>query len=165
MEQGRGRLSYLARKENNKMKMLFTLPDQNYKTVKVPDIKGKKILLSFHPLAWTGVCSKQMQSLERNYAALKKLNTVAFGLSVDPSPSKKAWAKSLGILKTRLLSDFWPHGAFAKSLRIFLAKDGVSARANFILDERGKVIFKKIYPMSQLPDMKEITGFLKGKST
>ena len=146
------------------MKLLFTLADQNDKPVKASEIKGKKVLLSFHPLAWTGVCSKQMKSLENNYSSLKKLNTIAFGLSVDPNPSKKAWAKSLRISKTRLLSDFWPHGAFADSLRLFIRKFGFSARANIILDKNGKIIFKKIYPIAKLPDMSEILEFLKKNS-
>ena len=33
----------------------FTLKDQNGKTVKISSLKGKKILLSFRPLAWTPV--------------------------------------------------------------------------------------------------------------
>ena len=44
----------------------FELNDQNGKSVQLKDFKGKKVLLSFHPLAWTGVCTKQMLSLEKN---------------------------------------------------------------------------------------------------
>jgi peroxiredoxin len=33
----------------------FTLKDQNGKTVKISSLKGKRILLSFRPLAWTRV--------------------------------------------------------------------------------------------------------------
>ena len=31
----------------------FTLKDQNGEEVSLKDFKGKKVLLSFHPLAWT----------------------------------------------------------------------------------------------------------------
>lgn len=31
----------------------FTLKDQNGKEVSLKDFKGKKVLLSWHPLAWT----------------------------------------------------------------------------------------------------------------
>ncbi|MCR4393773.1 MAG: redoxin domain-containing protein, partial [Dehalococcoidales bacterium] len=34
----------------------FKLKDQNGKTVKLSSFKGKKVLLSFRPLAWTAVC-------------------------------------------------------------------------------------------------------------
>jgi len=33
----------------------FTLKDQNGNTVKFSSLKGKKVLLSFRPLAWTPV--------------------------------------------------------------------------------------------------------------
>ena len=33
----------------------FTLKDQNGKTVQLSSLKGKKVLLSFRPLAWTPV--------------------------------------------------------------------------------------------------------------
>jgi peroxiredoxin len=134
----------------------FELKDQKGKNVKLADFKGKKVLLSFHPLAWTGVCAKQMLSLEKNKEKLKKLNTLALGISVDPVPSKTAWAKSLNIKKTKLLSDFWPHGEVAKKYGIFSKSQGFSFRVNIIVDEKSKVVFVKKYPISEVPDIKEI---------
>jgi len=139
----------------------FTLKDQNEKEFKLSEQKGKRVLLSFHPLAWTGVCSDQMKSLEANQTNFESLNTVAVGLSVDSIPSKKAWADSLGIKKTPLLADFWPHGGVAKLYGIFREKSGISERSNIIVDEKGKIVFFKIYPISELPDIKEIVDFLK----
>ncbi|MEO0094011.1 MAG: peroxiredoxin [candidate division WOR-3 bacterium] len=140
----------------------FTLKDQKGKELHLAELKGKKVLLSFHPLAWTLVCSKQMKSLERNQAIFKKLNTVAFGVSVDSVPTKNAWAKSLKIKKTQLLSDFWQHGAVAKLYGIFRENEGFSERANIIIDENQKVIFVKVYPIPEVPDIKEIINVLKG---
>ena len=138
----------------------FKLKDQNRQEFSLAEWGGKRVLLSFHPLAWTAVCAQQMQSLEKNKKALDRLNTVAVGLSVDSVPCKAAWAKSLKIKNTRLLSDFWPHGGVAKSLGILRA-EGISERANIIVDEKGKVMFVKIYPISQLPDIEEIIAVLK----
>ena len=70
----------------------FTLKDQNGKDIQLTDFKGKRVLLSFHQLAWTSVCAKQMLSLEKNWEKFKKLKVVALGISVDPVPSKAAWA-------------------------------------------------------------------------
>ncbi|TET59940.1 MAG: peroxiredoxin [Candidatus Stahlbacteria bacterium] len=139
----------------------FVLKDQHNKELRLSDIKGKKVLLSFHPLAWTKVCAQQMKSLEENQERFNELNTVAIGLSVDTVPSKHAWAKELGIKNTKLLSDFWPHGEVAKKLGIFRRKEGFSERANIIVDEDQKVIFFKIYDIPQLPDIQEILNFLK----
>ena len=126
------------------------LMDQDDQEFSLADCKGKRVLLSFHPLAWTPVCALQMQSLEKSKKALDKLNAVAVGLSIDTVPCTAAWAKSLKIKDTRLL---------AKSLGI-LRTEGFSERANIILDQTGKVIFVKIYPIHQLPDIKEILTFL-----
>ena len=139
----------------------FSLNDQNEEKFTLSDFKGRKVLLSFHPLAWTPVCSEQMKSLEKNKDIFDSLNTVAVGVSIDTVPSKKAWAKSLGIKNTRLLSDFWPHGRVAETYGIFRIKDGFSERANVIVDERQKVVFFKIYELGQLPDIHEVIDALK----
>jgi peroxiredoxin len=139
----------------------FTLSDQHGEPMSRDDEKGKRIVLSFHPLAWTPVCSKQMKALEENRPLFRKENAVAFGVSVDPSPSKLAWAKDLGVKKTRLLSDFWPHGAVAKRFGIFRAEDGFSERAVILLDEKRRIRFAKVYPMRELPSLGQIFKALK----
>ena len=150
-----------SRLKNGDVAPDFVLRDQNGKEFKLSDFRGKRVLLSFHPAAWTRVCSLQMQSLEANKDVFESLNTVAVGVSVDTIPSKRAWAKELGITSTRLLADFWPHGHVAKLYGIFRENDGISERANIILDETGKVIFFKIYEISQLPDIQEVISFLR----
>jgi len=139
----------------------FTLQDQLGQNFILSKMKGRRVLLSFHPLAWTPVCTRQMQSLEKNKKAFDKFNTIAVGLSVDSVPSKAAWAKAIKVKQTRLLADFWPHGNVARSLGLFRAQDGISQRANVIIDEAGKVCFVKVYPIAQLPDIDEIIAFLK----
>jgi peroxiredoxin len=139
----------------------FSLKSHTEAVVDTAAMAGKKILLSFHPLAWTEVCAKQMQSLEANFEAFQSLNTIPLGLSVDSVPCKKAWAMNLAIEKVDLLADFWPHGGIAVKLGIFIDKLGFSERANIILDEQRKAIFVKVYPIRELPDIHELLDFLK----
>lgn len=139
----------------------FSLKSHTEALIDTATLTGKIILLSFHPLAWTEVCAKQMQSLEANHEAFQSLNTIPLGFSVDAVPCKKAWAKSLGIEKTDLLADFWPHGGIAAKLGLFIDKFGFSERANVILDEQRKAIFVKVYPIKELPDINEVLDFLK----
>lgn len=138
----------------------FSLKDNRGNETRLVDYRGKRVLLSWHPLAWTSVCAAQMKSLEENKAAFAELNTVALGLSVDSVPSKNAWAKELGVAETRLLSDFWPHGGVAKAYGLFREEQGTSQRANVILDDAGQVVFVKVYDIPQLPDISEIIQFL-----
>lgn len=139
----------------------FVLKDQDNKENNSADLRGKKILLSFHPLAFTGICASQMKSLEDNLETFSQLNTVPLGLSIDQQFAKGAWADELGIENVRLLSDFWPHGGVAKNLDLFREKHGTSQRANVIVDEEGKIIFVKVYEIGELPDINEIIEFLK----
>jgi peroxiredoxin len=139
----------------------FVLKDQNGADFRLSELRGKRVLLSFHPLAWTEVCAKQMQALEENRGVLESLNTIAVGLSVDTVPSKQAWANHLGIKTIRLLSDFWPHGQVAHTYGIFREKNGFSERANIIVDVNGKIVFVKVYEIRQLPDIGEIIGVIK----
>jgi peroxiredoxin len=139
----------------------FSLEDQNGQLFTLSNFKGKRILLSFHPLAWTSVCAEQMKSLEKSKEIFDSLNTIAVGISVDSVPSKKAWAESLSIKNTRLLSDFWPHGKVAKSYGLFRAEDGIAERANVIVDEEQKIAWLKVYKLAQLPDIKEVIDALK----
>ncbi|HWQ19192.1 MAG TPA: peroxiredoxin [Methanotrichaceae archaeon] len=139
----------------------FSLKDQNGNKFKLSDHLGTKVVLSFHPLAWTSVCAMQMKSLEENKKAFDDLNVVAVGPSVDTVPSKKAWAESLGIKETSLLSDFWPHGGMAQAYGLFRDKEGFSERANVIVDENQNVAFLKVYELKQLPDIDEVLGVLR----
>jgi peroxiredoxin len=140
----------------------FTLLDQNKEEFTLSKFVGRKVLLSFHPLAWTAICSEQMLSIEEHWSDFMALDTIAVGVSVDTVPSKKAWASNLGIERTRLLSDFWPHGEVSNMLGVFREKEGFSERANLIVDEEGKLIFSRIYPIKELPDIREILEVLQG---
>ena len=138
----------------------FTLQDNLENDVKLSDFKGKKVLLSWHPLAWTSICLDQMRSLERNMEAFRKLNAIPIGLSVDPQPSKKIWADALRLEELRILSDFWPHGKTAMDYGLFIEENGISQRANVIIDENGVVRWVKVYQLSQLPDIDEVLKVL-----
>ena len=140
----------------------FTLKDNRVQDVSLSEYRGKKVLLSWHPLAWTAVCAQQMKSLEDNLAEFEKYNTVPLGMSIDSYPSKNAWAKELGIANVKLLADFWPHGKVAQDYGLFLDDKGFSARANVLIDEAGKVVWMKVYDIPELPDIEEVLRVVRG---
>ena len=140
----------------------FVLKDNRVQDVRLSDYRGKKVLLSWHPLAWTGVCANQMKALEDNLSEFEKYNTVPLGMSIDSYPSKNAWAKELGIANVKLLADFWPHGRVAQDYGLFLEEKGFSERANVLIDEEGKVIWVKTYDVPVLPDIEEVLNVVRG---
>ncbi len=138
----------------------FAVPDSRDQYIRLSDFRGKRVLLAWHPLAWTPVCTDQMRALETNWQEFEKRNTVPLGFSVDAPPCKKVWGVALLIKNVSLVSDFWPHGKVARDYGIFREQEGTSERANIIVDENGKVIWVKVYPLQQLPDITEVLNIL-----
>jgi peroxiredoxin len=134
----------------------FALKDQDGSEVRLADLRGKRVLLSFHPLAFTSVCTKQMKALERGMDRFERLGVVPLGLSVDAWPSKHAWAKDMGVRRLRILADFHPKGAVAKRVGVYLDDKGISGRANVLLDGSGRVVWFRLYDIPELPDIKEV---------
>lgn len=135
----------------------FTLKDQNKEDIKLSELEGKKVILSWHPLAYTPVCTDQMRSLERNYDRIQeKGDTVVIGISVDPFPAKAKWADILDLKDIKIVSDFFPYAEVTKAYGLFNEENGASKRANVIIDEEGKVQWVKVYGGSELPDVEEV---------
>ena len=89
----------------------FELRSHRGGSVRLSDYRGKKnVVLAFHPLAFTPVCATQMCAYEADRQRLEQADAVVFGVSIDPQPSKTAWAQTLGPISFDLLSDFHPHG-------------------------------------------------------
>ncbi len=134
----------------------FTLQDQHGEKISLSDYRGKKVLVSFHPLAFTSVCTDQMRALERNYDKFKEANIELLGISVDSVPAKKAWATMINIDKMKILSDFNPFAKVSKQFGTISEALNTSGRANFLIDEEGKLEWKKIYDLPELPDIHEL---------
>jgi len=139
----------------------FVLKDQEGNDVSLSSFIGKKVILSFHPLAFTSICEIQMKSLDVKHGEFERLNTVPLGISVDGQFAKKAWADQMKVTSTRLLSDFWPHGDIAKKYGLFIDRLGFSGRANIIIDEKGIVAWVKVYELGEIPDIEEVIRLLR----
>lgn len=134
----------------------FTLKSQHGDDVSLKDFKGKKVLLSWHPLAWTAGWLDHMRALELNYDSFIDKNIVPLGINVDQQHSKSAWGKVINIEKLQMLSDYNPLGEIAKAYGIFYEDLNASKRANILIDEEGKVEWVKVYEISEIPDFKEV---------
>ncbi len=141
----------------------FTLINQQDKKMTPMALQGKRILLSFHPLAWTPVCEIQMRTLELKKTIFDEFEVVAFGISVDSAQSKKAWAMSMDVKNTNLLADFWPHGEIAEKFGLFNKDMGFSERANILIGLDRTIEWIKVYEMHQVPDIEEIIHFISSK--
>jgi len=134
----------------------FALPNQHRQTVRLSDFRGRqRVVLAFHPLAFTPVCSVQMQTYERERARLDAAHAHVLGISLDAGPSKKAWADALGGLSFDLLSDFHPHGEVSRAYQV-LRDDGLVDRAIYVVGLDGMITWAKKYDIPEQPDFGEL---------
>ena len=139
----------------------FALPNQHRETVTLSGFRGRHhVVLAFHPLAFTPVCSAQMQSYEREKSQLDALDAHVLALSLDANPSKKAWADSLGGVSYDLLSDCHPHGKVASDYGV-MREDGLSERAIFVVDKTGRIRWSRLYDIPDHPDPQDLFAALK----
>lgn len=124
--------------------------------VRLSDFRGRSnVVLAFHPLAFTPVCSAQMQTYEREQERLKALEAHVLAISLDAGPSKKAWADSLGGVSYDMLSDFHPRGKVAADYGV-LRDDGLAERAIFIVDKAGVIRWTRHHDIPDQPDIDEL---------
>ena len=124
--------------------------------VKLSNNLGKKnTVLLFFPLAFTGVCTKEMCDLTAGLSAYSDLNADVIGISVDSPFAQAAWAQKEKIGIT-LASDLNKTVTQAYDV-LFPMLAGVgdtSARAAFVIDKQGVVQYSE-----QTPTPKDLPNF------
>ena len=131
------------------------------------DLRGKQnLVLAFYPLNWEAVSAGQMitYQAEREKFSAREAEVVA--ISVDSIMNITAWERDIGPFDFSMCSDFWPHGEVSvryEVLREHAPFAGASERAVFVLDKSGRITFRKIYPLDEVPDYREALGALAGK--
>ncbi len=120
----------------------FSLPSILGNEVKLSHYRGKNVVISFVPAAWTPVCSDQWPGYGISRRLFEENDAVLIGITVDNIPTLYAWVGQMGNIWFEVLSDFWPHGEAAASYGL-LRSDGTSERALVFIDRQG--IISDIY--------------------
>jgi peroxiredoxin (alkyl hydroperoxide reductase subunit C) len=122
----------------------FTLKDQDGRPVTLSAQRGvTDVLLVFFPLAFTGICQRELDEIQGHLADYVNDGTQALAISVGPPPTHKVWAKQSGFTFP-MLSDFWPHGAVAQAYGVFNGDAGFANRGTFAIDRAGVVRFAEM---------------------
>jgi peroxiredoxin len=130
----------------------FVLPSVSGKKITLHQFHGKKnVVISFVPAAWTPVCSEQWPGYTIVKDVFSETDAVLLGITVDNIPTLHAWTNQIGKVWFHVLSDFWPHGAVAKTYGV-LRSDGVTERALFIVDKEGFLRFIQVTDINKKPD-------------
>lgn len=119
---------------------------------KLSDYRGKRnVVIHFFPQAFSGVCSNQLPSVQREKPKFEAAGSMVVGISVDNVRPLEAFAKQLG-LDYPLLSDFFPHGAVAQRYGVFMDTAGTTRRAVIVVDKQGKVRHIDVTEPADIPD-------------
>jgi len=133
----------------------FSLVDQNGKTHKLADYKGKWVVVYFYPKDQTPGCTTQACQFTENVFAFRKAGAQILGVSVDDANSHKAFEAALS--KNAKISGenqklIEEHGlpfplladstfATAKSYGVLIQRGTatMASRDTFLIDPNGKV--------------------------
>ncbi|WP_411272710.1 redoxin domain-containing protein [Daejeonella sp.] len=124
----------------------FKLFSSELKEIALSDYAGKKAVLHFFPMAFTGVCTAQLCNMRDTFGYYSDMGAEVLAISVD-SPFTLAKFKEENNYQFPLLSDFNKevspaYGAYYDEF-VFHLK-GVSKRAAFVLDENHNVIYGEV---------------------
>jgi peroxiredoxin len=111
------------------------------------NIGHRNTVLLFFPLAFTGVCTKELCDVSGGIKAYEELNASVIGISVDSPFAQEAWALKEQIT-IPLASDL--NKEVAKAYDVLLADlvgiGAASARAAFVIDKEGIVRYSEQTP-------------------
>lgn len=118
------------------------LPNNEFGTVSLADLKGKYVLLFFYPLDFTFVCPSEILAFDRKVEEFKKKNCEVVGVSVDSHFTHLAWKQTavekggIGNVQYPLVSDITK--SIAREYGV-LHDDSVALRGLFLIDREGVV--------------------------
>ncbi|MGI4019975.1 MAG: redoxin domain-containing protein [Janthinobacterium lividum] len=142
----------------------FTLFSSDLKEVSLASFTGKKVIIHFFPMAFTGTCTTQLCTMRDNFSFYEGLNAQVLGISVD-SPFTLAKYKEDNHYQFPLLSDFNKevsnaYDAIYQEFKFGLK--GVSKRAAFVIDENQQIIYAEVLESAgDLPDFAAIDALIK----
>ena len=119
-----------------------TVFQQPREPVQLSQYTGKPVVLLFFPLAFSGVCTKEMCTVAEDYSAWTDLGAQVIGISVDSPWVNQKFAEACNATFP-IVSDFNKEATAAYDV---MREDlgglkGVSERAAFVIDRNGRITY------------------------
>lgn len=116
----------------------FTVLSNSLEEVTLQDIKGTPAIISVIPSIDTGVCDAQTRRFNEEAASLGSVKV--YTISADLPFAQARWCGSNGIENVETLSDH-REMSFGEAFGVYIKELRLLARAVFVLDENGKVVY------------------------
>jgi thioredoxin-dependent peroxiredoxin len=129
----------------------FELLDQDGRTVKLSDLRGRLVVVYFYPKAATPGCTTQACGVRDHQASYERANAVVLGISPDPVAKVKKFHEKEG-LNFALLADEGHRVADAYGVWVEKSMYGKTyfgnERTTFVIDTDGNVaqVLRKVKP-------------------
>lgn len=104
------------------------------------EYKGKWLVLFFYPADFTFVCPTELVEVAELYSQFQELGTEIISVSTDTAFVHKAWhdnSPSIAKIEYPMAAD--PTGTLCRALGTYIAEEGLSYRATFIVDAEGYI--------------------------
>lgn len=115
----------------------FALQDDQGNTVRLSDLRGKRVVVYFYPMDDTPGCTAQACGFRDAYPEIQERNAVVLGISPDGQDSHQAF-KSKYDLPFTLLID--ADHKVAEAYGAWNAEGGRIRRSHFVVDAQGRVV-------------------------
>lgn len=123
----------------------------------------KNVVLAFYPYNWRDASAKQLIGYQAERPRVLAANAETVAVTVDSIMNTTAWEREIGPFDFPICADFWPHGDVCSRygvLRESGLEAGASERGVFVIDREGRIAFRKIYGLDEVPPMEEVFRML-----
>ena len=112
----------------------FSLPSTAGGEVSLSSLKGKKVLVAFFPLAFTGTCTSEVAAFSNDFDQFAAAGAVVLPISVDSIPTLKEF-KAKERANVDMLSDF--KREVSRKYGVLLEDKFFANRSYFVIDREG----------------------------
>jgi len=124
---------------------------------------GKWLVLFFYPADFTFICPTEVTGFSQAAAEFRAEGAEVLGASVDAIETHRSWIDELGGIDYPLLSD--AEKKMSRDYGVLIDKEGVSARATFILNPAREVNYLMVSHMNVGRSVEETLRVLKALRT
>ena len=130
--------------------------------ISLQDLKGKWVVMTFHPGDFTFVCATDLEGFAERYEDFKKENAEVLAISTDTVFSHKVWAETsprVRKVEYPIVEDIKKDISSAYG---FLDDNGMTMRGTVIVDPEGVVQYFSVFNDKLGKDVDHIYTALKG---
>lgn len=129
----------------------FTLKNLEDQTISLSDLKGQPVLISVVPDIDTRICSLQTKRFNQEAGAIEGVSFLT--ISNNSKDEQSNWCAAEGVDMEMLRDEA---NTFGEAYGLFIPEMGRLARAIFVIDKEGVLVYERISPeISEEPDYNE----------